>query len=119
MKFDRHVGDVKASEYDAYIVPGGTWNPDSLRADRDVLNLVNEAHASGKLLAAICHGPWILADAGLLKGRRATAWWSTEKDLTNAGAIYIDEAVVVDGRIVTSRAPTDLEPFVTRIGSML
>lgn len=117
--FDRVLDDVEASSYDAFIVPGGCWNPDSLRADSLAINLLKKAASLGKIVAAICHGPWVLSDAGLLKGKRATAWWSTRPDLENAGATFVDEAVVVDGAVVTSRAPTDLAPFVHAIGKLL
>jgi len=117
--FDKLLDDVSASDYDAVIIPGGVWNPDSLRADTQVLDLVREMAKQNKVVAAICHGPWVLADAGLLKGKRATAWWATKNDLTNAGATYVDEPVVVDSKIITSRAPTDLAPFVAAVGAQL
>lgn len=117
--FDKTLDDVEASSYDAFIVPGGTWNPDTLRAEPLAIDLLRKAASAGKIVAAICHGPWVLSDAGLLKGKRATAWWSTRPDLENAGATFVDEAVVVDGKIVTSRAPIDLAPFVKAIGTLL
>jgi len=117
--FDKTLDAVKMSEYDGFIIPGGSWNPDSLRAESKVTTLIREAAKADKVVAAICHGPWILSDAGVLKGKRATAWWSTRPDLENAGATYIDEPVVIDGRIVTSRAPIDLVPFVHAIGGLL
>lgn len=117
--FDKTFDDVAASQYDVFIVPGGSWNPDTLRADPKVTDLIRQAADAGKIIAAICHGPWILSDAGVLKGRRATAWWSMRPDLENAGATYLDEAVVVDGKFVTSRAPIDLAPFVEAIGGLL
>jgi protease I len=114
--FDKTVDEIEASTYDALIVPGGTWNPDTLRSDLQVRRLLQEAAAAGKITAAICHGPWVLSDAGLLKGKRVTAWWSTQPDLENAGATFVDAPVVVDGNVVTSRAPIDLPPFVHAVG---
>jgi protease I len=117
--FDKTIDDVAASQYDAFIIPGGSWNPDALRAEPKATRLMNKAAEAGKIVAAICHGPWVLSDAGVLKGKRATAWWSIRPDLENAGATYLDEAVVVDGNFVTSRAPIDLAPFVEAIGGLL
>jgi protease I len=117
--FDKTLDNVSASDYDAFIIPGGSWNPDALRAESKVIGLVSEAARAGKVVAAVCHGPWVLSDAGVLKGKRVTAWWSIRPDLENAGATYVDEPVVVDGNIVTSRAPIDLAPFVHAIGELL
>lgn len=117
--FDKTLDDVTASDYDVFIVPGGSWNPDALRADPKVTGLISKAAEAGKIVAAICHGPWVLSDAGVLKGKRATAWWSTRPDIENAGATYLDEPVVVDGKFVTSRAPIDLAPFVEAIAGLL
>jgi protease I len=117
--FDKTTDEIDVSDYDAFIVPGGTWNPDALRSDLQVRRLLQAAAAAGKVVAAICHGPWVLADATLLHGKRATAWWSTRADLENAGASFVDEPVVVDGNVVTSRAPIDLAPFVQAIGKKL
>jgi protease I len=117
--FDKTLDEVAVSQYDAFIVPGGSWNPDALRADTQATSLIKQAAEAGKIVAAICHGPWVLSDAGVLKGKRATAWWSTRPDLENAGTTYLDEAVVVDGNFVTSRAPIDLVPFVEAVGALL
>ncbi len=117
--FDKTVGEVSEADYDAYIIPGGAWNPDTLRADPEVRALLQKAASTGKILAAICHGPWVLSDAGLLEGKRVTAWWSTRPDLENAGATFLDEPVVVDNNIVTSRAPIDLAPFVHAVAERL
>lgn len=119
MAFDKTVDEVNVNQYDAFIVPGGSWNPDALRADPKVTRLIARAAEAGKIVAAICHGPWVLSDAGVLKGRRATAWWATKPDIENAGAIYLDEPVVVDGNVITSRAPIDLAPFVYAVTSLL
>ncbi|QHI95949.1 type 1 glutamine amidotransferase [Aristophania vespae] len=117
-KIDHFLDDVDPTDYDAVIIPGGTWSPDSLRADKLTLNFVKKAHKAKKIVAAICHGPWVLADAGLLKGRKATAWWSMKKDLENAGAIWEDKAVI-DDEIITSRCPNDLLSFVFTIAVKL
>jgi protease I len=117
--FDKTVDEIDVSNYDAFIIPGGAWNPDTLRSDLQVRRLLQAAGNAGKIVAAICHGPWVLSDAGLLNGKRATAWWSTQPDLENAGATFIDEPVVVDGNVVTSRAPIDLAPFVHAVGEKL
>jgi protease I len=117
--FDKTLDTATASDYDAFIVPGGCWNPDTLRADAQAINLLQQAVADDKIVAAICHGPWVLSDAGLLRNKRATAWWSTQRDLEHGGATFLDQPVVVDGKIVTSRAPIDLAPFVKAIGDLL
>jgi protease I len=119
LAFDKTLDDANVSDYDAAIIPGGSWNPDSLRADPKVLSFVQKAAEAGTIVAAICHGPWVLSDAGLLKGKRSTAWWSMRPDLENAGATYLDEPLVVDGKIVTSRAPIDLDPFLRAITGLL
>ena len=90
IRFDRHLEDASAKDYDVVIVPGGVWNPDTLRNDAKAIGFVQEAAAAGKIVAAVCHGPWVLSDAGLLCGKRATGWWSIKPDLENAGATYID-----------------------------
>jgi len=117
--FDKTADSAKAEDYDAFIVPGGAWNPDALRSDRQIRAMLQQGVEAGKVVAAICHGPWVLSDAGLLKGRKATAWWSTQPDLEGAGATFVDAPVVVDGTVVTSRAPHDLAPFVQAIGKLL
>jgi protease I len=117
--FDKKLDDVDATLYDAFIIPGGSWNPEALRTEPQVTRLLNNAVAAGKVVAAVCHGPWVLSDAGLLKGKRATAWWPIRRDLENAGATFIDEPVVVDGNIITSHCPFDLAAFVHAIGERL
>jgi protease I len=119
IKFDRLLEDASANDYDVVIVPGGVWNPDTLRADAKAIGFVQEAATAGKIVAAICHGPWVLSDAGLTRGKRATGWWSIKPDLENAGATYIDEPAVTDGKIVTARAPIDLAAFVHAIDDLL
>lgn len=108
---DKTLAEVKADDYDAIVLPGGLFNPDQLRVNEHALKFVNEFVKSGKPVAAICHGPWILADAGALKGRKVTSVPTIRKDIENAGATWVDQEVVVDKGIVTSRTPKDLEAF--------
>jgi protease I len=119
IRFDRHLEDASAKDYDVVIIPGGVWNPDTLRGDAKAIGFVQEAAAAGKIVAAICHGPWVLSDAGLTRGKRATGWWSIKPDLENAGATFIDEPAITDGKIVTARAPIDLAAFVHAIDDLL
>lgn len=108
---DRLIGDVDASEFDALVLPGGTANPDKLRLNPKVIALVKEFVAAGKPVAAICHGPWLLVEADVVRGRRTTGWYSIRTDLKNAGSTVVDEEVVVDGNIITSRMPSDVPAF--------
>ena len=109
---DLTVDQANADDFDALILPGGVRNPDALRTQPNVIQLIKDFAAQGKPVAAICHGPWLLVEAGLLRGgRTATSWPSIRTDLRNAGADVVDEVVVVDGNIVTSRKPDDVEPF--------
>lgn len=117
--FDKSLDEAEPGTYDAVVIPGGAWNPDTLRAAPLVLSFVRAVAGHEKIVASICHGPWVLADAGLLEGRHATAWWAMKNDLINAGATFVDEPVVVDGKIITSRSPTDLVAFVEAIGAQL
>ena len=119
IRFDRLLEDASAKDYDVVIVPGGVWNPDTLRADGKAIGFVQAAAAAGKIVAAICHGPWVLSDAGLTRGKRATGWWSIKPDLESAGATFIDEPAITDGKIVTARAPIDLAAFVHAIDALL
>ncbi|GAC1515277.1 MAG: type 1 glutamine amidotransferase domain-containing protein [Gemmatimonadaceae bacterium] len=107
---DCHVRDVPATSIVGVLAPGG-WAPDKLRRDSDVLTRVREVHAAGKIVATICHGPWILISAGIVRGRRLTSTVGIRDDLVNAGATWIDAPVVVDGNIVSSRVPADLPAF--------
>jgi protease I len=107
---DRAARDVSASDFDALVIPGG-YSPDHLRTDADVVALVRDIFASGKPVAAICHGPQLLIEADAVSGRRLTSWPSVRKDLENAGARWEDHEVVVDGNLITSRKPEDLEAF--------
>ncbi|WP_300584535.1 type 1 glutamine amidotransferase domain-containing protein [Marivita sp.] len=112
---DAKIADVSADDYDALVIPGGQINPDLLRVDEDVLKLVRAFHDQGKTIAAVCHAPWVLVEAGILKGRDATSYHSIKTDVINAGATWKDEAVVVDQGIITSRQPEDLKAFVSKI----
>ncbi len=112
---DAKISDVSAEDYDALVIPGGQINPDLLRVDEDVLKLVRAFHDQGKTIAAVCHAPWVLIEAGVLKGRDATSYHSIKTDVINAGANWKDEPVVVDQAIITSRQPEDLKAFVSKI----
>lgn len=109
------VDNVRVDEFDALVIPGGQINPDLLRNDERAVRIVKDFVASGKVVAAICHGPWLLVEADALKGRKATSFASIKTDLKNAGADWRDEAVVTDKGIITSRSPDDLQPFVVKI----
>jgi protease I len=108
---DRVISDASAEEYDALLLPGGTVNPDQLRINGDAMGFIRSFIASGKPIAAICHGPWTLVEADAVRGRRMTSWPSLRTDLRNAGAEVVDDAVVVDGQFTTSRSPADLPAF--------
>lgn len=108
---DLRIADARAEDFDALVLPGGVRNPDSLRTNEQAIALIRAFAEAGKPVAAICHGPWLLVEADLLRGRTATAWKSIRTDLRNAGARVVDEAAVTDGNIVTSRKPDDVEAF--------
>jgi protease I len=108
---DRVIGDASPDDYDAMLLPGGTVNPDLLRINADAMRFIKGFVATGKPIAAICHGPWTLVEADAVRGRRMTAWPSVRTDLRNAGAEPVDEQVVIDGRFTTSRSPSDLPAF--------
>jgi protease I len=112
---DRAVGDADAGEYDALVLPGGVANPDQLRTKEEAVEFVRAFFAAGKPVGVICHGPWTLIDAGVVKGRTLTSWPSLETDLRNAGAEWVDEEVHVDEGLVTSRKPDDLPAFNAKI----
>lgn len=111
VRVDLLVRDVSTEDYDALLLPGGQMNPDILRMESKVIDLVREFDASGKPIAAICHAPWLLAEAAILEGRTVTGWPSIRTDLANAGAAVVDEEVVVDGNFITSRKPGDISAF--------
>jgi protease I len=108
---DLVLADVKADNYDALLIPGGTTNPDKMRLEADALRIVRDFFAQDKTVAAICHGPWLLAEADVIDGRTVTSWPSIRTDLRNAGAEVVDREVQVDGRLITSRKPDDLPAF--------
>jgi protease I len=108
---DRLVADASVNDYQALLLPGGTVNPDLLRMNRDAVAFVKAFADSGKPIAAICHGPWSLIEAGVVRGHRMTSWPSLRTDLRNAGAEAVDEMVVMDGQFTTSRSPADLPAF--------
>jgi protease I len=109
------VGDIQAADYDGLILPGGQINPDVLRTSSAAVDLIKEFAAQGKMIAAICHAPWLLAEADLLDGKNATSYHSIKTDIENAGANWSDAAVVTDGNMITSRQPDDLPKFVEAI----
>jgi deglycase len=112
---DLTVEQAIAEDFDALILPGGVRNPDTLRLHANVIDLIRDFDRQGKPVAAICHGPWLLVEADLLRGRQATSWPSIRTDLRNAGANVVDEAAVVDGNIITSRKPDDVEEFTAAV----
>jgi protease I len=110
-KVDRTVEEASASDYDALVLPGGVGNPDQLRADENAVRFVREFFDAGKPVAAICHAAWTLVEAGVVRGRRLTSYPSIQTDVRNAGGDWVDEEVVVDNGLVTSRSPDDLPAF--------
>jgi protease I len=108
---DMTVDEVSTADFDALILPGGVRNPDALRTHSEVIELVKRFASEGKPVAAICHGPWLLVEADLIRGRTVTGWPSIRTDLRNAGARVVDEAAAMDGNIITSRNPGDVEAF--------
>jgi len=108
---DLLIGEAKAEDFDALVLPGGVRNPDQLRAHGEVIDLIKSFDAQGKPIAAICHGPWLLVEADLLRRKTATSWPSIRTDLRNAGADVVDRPAVTDGNIVTSRNPDDVPAF--------
>ncbi len=115
IKADRAVSEVSSSDYDALVLPGGVANPDQLRADPDAVKFVRGFFEEGKPVGVICHGPWILVEADVVQGRKVTSWPSLQTDLRNAGADWVDEEVVVDNGLVSSRKPDDLPAFCAKI----
>lgn len=111
IEVDLKISDVDIDDFDALVLPGGQINPDLLRANEAAVSLIRDFAATGKPVAAICHAPWLLIEAGLANGRRLTCYKSIRTDVANAGATVVDEAVVVDGNIITSRCPDDLPAF--------
>jgi len=108
---DLTISEASVEDYDALLLPGGVGNPDQLRMNENAVRLIRAFAGAGKPVAAICHGPWLLVEADLLRGRRATAWPSIRTDLRNAGAEVVDEPAVTDDNIITSRKPDDVPAF--------
>jgi protease I len=108
---DAELSGVKPDQFDALVLPGGVANPDYLRVNKQAVDFVRSFFSSGKPVAAICHGPWMLAEADAVRGKKMTSWPSLQTDLRNAGAHWVDEQVVRDGKLVTSRKPDDLDAF--------
>jgi protease I len=111
VKVDKTVEEVSVGDYDALLVPGGVGNPDQLRGDENAVAFVRGMVAAKKPVAVICHGPWVLVEAGVVRGRKLTSWPTLETDIRNAGGDWVDEEVVVDDGIVTSRKPDDIPAF--------
>jgi protease I len=112
---DKAVSDASADDYDGLVLPGGVANPDVLRSHDDAVSFVRAFAEAGKPIGAICHAPWTLIDAGIVEGMKLTSWPSLETDLRNAGAEWVDEEVVVDSGLVTSRKPDDIPAFNDKI----
>ena len=111
IEVDRAVEEVDASDYDALMIPGGVGNPDQLRGDENIVSFVRDFFEAGKPVAAICHGPWVLVEADVVRGRKLTSWPTLQTDIRNAGGTWVDEQVVVDEGLVTSRKPDDIPAF--------
>jgi protease I len=114
-KVDRTVEEASADDYDALVIPGGVGNPDEMRTDENAVAFVRSFFEQGKPVGVICHGPWMLVEAGVVRGRRVTSWPSLRTDIRNAGGEWVDEEVVVDQGLVTSRKPDDLPAFNAKI----
>jgi protease I len=110
VEVDKEAREIDMDHYDGVVIPGG-YAPDLMRRYPEMVRIVKEAHEKGKVIAAICHAGWMLVSAGILKGKRATCFFAIKDDLINAGAHYVDEEVVRDGRLITSRKPDDLPAF--------
>ena len=108
---DKVLADVKAAQFDGLVLPGGVANPDTLRVDKGAMAFIKSFVTGGKPVASICHGPWTLIEADAVRGKKMTSWPSLQTDLRNAGATWSDEAMVRDGKLVTSRNPGDLPQF--------
>ena len=111
VKVDLTLDEAEAADFDALVLPGGQMNPDILRMEDKAVQLVKDFCASGKTVAAICHGPWLLAEAGVIEGKTVTSWPSIRTDLKNAGANVVDKEVATDGNLITSRNPDDIPAF--------
>ena len=114
-KVDKTIEEARPDEYDGLVLPGGVANPDQLRTDENIVSFIRDFAASGKPIGVICHGPWTLIEAGVVQDRKITSWPSLQTDLRNAGANWVDEEVVVDQGLVSSRKPDDLPAFNAKI----
>jgi protease I len=110
-KVDKDFSSARVGDYDGLVIPGGVGNPDTMRMDDDAVEFVRSFFEAGKPVAVICHGPWMLVEADVVRGRKVTSWPSLETDIRNAGGSWVDEEVVVDQGLVTSRKPDDLKAF--------
>jgi protease I len=115
VKVDKALAEVGAEDYDAIVLPGGQLNPDYLRVNEQAISFIRDFYAAGKTVAAVCHAPWLLIEAGIVKGRRVTSYKSIKTDVINAGGQWIDEEVVTDHGLITSRQPSDLDAFSAKI----
>jgi protease I len=116
---DQTVADADPSSYDALVLPGGVANPDALRTDKGAVDFIRAFVESGKPVAAICHAPWSLIEADVVRDRTLTSWPSLQTDIRNAGGTWVDEEVVVDGNLVTSRKPDDISAFVAKLTDLV
>jgi protease I len=116
---DMKITDARAEDFDALLLPGGVRNPDALRTNEEAIALIRDFAQADKPVAAICHGPWLLIEAGLVKGRTVTGWKSIRTDLANAGGKVVDRPVAVDGIVITSREPGDVEAFTEALADAL
>ncbi|HEY7398086.1 MAG TPA: type 1 glutamine amidotransferase domain-containing protein [Gaiellaceae bacterium] len=110
-KVDKTVEEADASDYDGLLIPGGVGNPDLMRGDENMVAFTHAFFEQGKPVAAICHGPWMLVEAGVVRGHKLTSWPTLQTDIRNAGGEWVDEKVVADGGLVTSRKPDDIPAF--------
>ena len=119
VKVDMTLGDVSVDDYDALLLPGGQINPDILRMEGDAIDIVRSFNMRGKPIAAICHAPWLLVEAEIVKGKTVTSWPSLRTDLTNAGGNVVDQEVAEDGNLITSRNPDDIPAFSNALNAQL
>jgi protease I len=112
---DKTVEEARADDYDALVIPGGVGNPDTMRMDENAVEFTRQFFEQGKPVGVICHGPWMLVEAGVVRGRKVTSWPSLRTDIQNAGGNWVDQEVVVDEGLVTSRKPDDLHAFNEKI----